>query len=396
MGLACGRETLVADGNQINRKTAWLSGMYGVSYLALGSLVPFLALVLTQRGVNGFVLTLALGALPLSRLIFGPLWSILADRYQAPAKMVRFGGILSAIGAVMLWASPPGWVVVASMMVLAVGRAPAGPVLDGLTLSALDDRAEYGRVRRWGSVGFMVGVVGVGWLVDHTGYGPIEVSLFAAMVFVGLAMRMPSSDEMERVEIAPALRRLIRDPFVRWMIPAAALHFAPHVGNTSFIAVHMNGMGMVALWTSAAIAGGIVLEVYLMGISGRVLARIRPEHVLLASVALAIPRWALMAILTEPLFIVLVNVLHGITFGMFWIAGVALMSERAPPEVATSAQGLLALAVGGIGSSMGVMSASWIATTWGTVAMYHVATVVGILALACAALAVRPRRIPAD
>ena len=179
------------------------------------------------------------------------------------------------------------------------------------------------------------------------------------------------------------------------MIPAAALHFAPHVGNTSFIAVHMNGLGMMALWTSAAIAGGIVLEVYLMGISGRVLARIRPEHVLLASVALAIPRWALMAILTEPLFIVLVNVLHGITFGMFWIAGVALMSERAPPEVATSAQGLLALAVGGIGSSMGVMGASWIATTWGTVAMYHVATLVGILALACAALAVRPRRIPA-
>ena len=81
----------------------WLSAMFGVSYLGLGSLVPFLALVLQQRGIDGVMLTAALGALPLSRLVFGPLWSVLADRFQAPTRMVRIGGGLSAVGALLLW-----------------------------------------------------------------------------------------------------------------------------------------------------------------------------------------------------------------------------------------------------------------------------------------------------
>lgn len=370
--------------------TGWLSWMFGVSYLALGSLVPFLALILTKRGVEGLILTLALGALPVSRLVFGPFWSVLADRYQSPARMVRVGGVLSALGALLLWGAESGWWVVIAMLVLAIGRAPAGPVLDGLTLGALPDRKDYGRVRRWGSVGFMLGVIGVGWLVDNTGYGPIEVSLAAALIFVVLSMRMPSSDSMQRVEILPALKRLMNDRFVRWMIPAAALHFAPHVGNTSFIAVHMDGLGLAALWTSAAIAGGIILEVWLMGRSGRILTRFRAEHVLLFSIALAIPRWALMIVVQEPVAIVAINAVHGITFGMFWIAGVAMMSERAPAEVATSAQGLLAVAVGGIGSSLGVMGASWIVTTWSTIVMYKAGTALGVVALMCTVMAVRP------
>ena len=369
--------------------TTWLSWMFGISYLALGALVPFLALVLQERGVTGWVLTAALGALPLSRLVFGPLWSVLADKYQAPARMVRIGAALSAIGALLLWAVPPGWLVIVAMLVLSIGRAPAGPVLDGLTLKSLTNRSEYGRVRRWGSVGFMVGAVGVGWLVDHTGFGPIEVAAGATFLFLALSVRMPSTDAIERVEILPALKALVSDRFVRWMIPAAALHFAPHVGNTSFIAVHIDGLGHAALWTGLAIAAGVTLEVWLMGHSARLLNRFGPERMLILAMILAVPRWALMTVVTDPVAIVLVNTVHGITFGLFWISGVALMSARAPAEVATSGQGLLALAVGGFGSSLGVMGASWITTTWDTTTMYYAATGSGLLGLACGLMAVR-------
>jgi MFS transporter, PPP family, 3-phenylpropionic acid transporter len=363
--------------------------MFGISYLALGSLVPFLALVLKDRGVDGLVLTAALGALPLSRLVFGPLWSVLADRYAAPTRMVRIGAALSAIGAVMLWSADPGWMVVLAMLILAIGRAPAGPVLDGLTLRSLKDRSGYGRVRLWGSVGFMAGVLGVGWLVDHTAYGPLEVVAVVSILFWGVSVVMPSSDAMTRVEIWPALQVLMRDRFVRWMIPAAALHFAPHVGNTSFLAVHIDGLGHGAMWTGAAVASGIVLEVYLMGISARILKRISAERILLLAMALAVPRWMLMTTLITPWIIVVVNMVHGVTFGLFWIASVALMSARAPAAVLTSAQGLLGLAVGGIGSTLGVMGASWISTQWDTTVMYQVATVSGLMGLACAAIAVR-------
>ncbi len=92
---------------------------------------------------------------------------------------------------------------------------------------------------------------------------------------------------------------------------------------------------------------------------------------------------------TGPIAIVLVNAVHGITFGLFWIAGVALMSARAPQEVTTSAQALFALAVGGFGSTLGVVGASWVVTNWGTAVMYEAAGAVGLMAFLCAAMAVR-------
>jgi len=367
----------------------WLGAMFGMSYLGLGSLVPYLALTLQRRGVDGWILTAALGALPFSRLVVVPVWSILADRFQAPTRMVRLGGAIAAAGAFMLMMVPSDWWVVVAMFILAIGRAPAGPVLDGLTLKTLPDRKDYGRVRRWGSVGFMIGVVGVGWLVDYTTIGALEAVTVVSFLFLVLALAMPSTDAIERVEILPALKTLVRDPFVRWIIPAAAFHFAPHVGNTSFIAVHIDGLGHGAMWTGWAIAGGLALEIFLMGLSARILSVMGAERLLLLSMVLAIPRWALMTVIVSPWLIVLVNTIHGITFGMFWIAGVTLMNQRAPAEVTTSAQGLFSLAVGGIGSTVGVMGASWIVTNWDTTIMYSASTVCGMLGLLFALMAVR-------
>jgi hypothetical protein len=63
---------------------------------------------------------------------------------------------------------------------------------------------------------------------------------------------------------------------------------------------------------------------------------------------------------------------------------VALISRRAPPEVATSAQGLLAAAVGGVGSAIGMIGSSKIVELGTTTDIYHAAQVVSLLALVAA------------
>ncbi|MGB0641343.1 MAG: MFS transporter, partial [Myxococcota bacterium] len=328
-------------------------------------------------------------ALPLSRLLMGPTWSLLADKFQSPALMIRLGAILAMVGTLMLLVPQGGWWVVLAMFVLAIGRAPAGPVLDGLTLKSLDDKSQYGRIRRWGSLGFMVGAVGVGWLVDNTAVGPLEFAAVATAGFMVVTWMMPTTDALERVPILPALRELSRDPCIPWLMAGAALHFAPHVGNTSFIAVHIDGLGHGAVWTGVAIAGGVTLEILLMGKSQIILDRIGSRRLLLIAVGLSIPRWILMCMVTAPLAIVAVNVLHGITFGLFWIAGVALIGEKAPAKIATSALGVFAAAVGGVGSTLGTVGSSVIEEQWGTIAIYQFATVCALLGLVCFIMAVR-------
>ena len=133
--------------------------------------------------------------------------------------------------------------------------------------------------------------------------------------------------------------------------PQGGVPLAPHLGNTSFIAVHADGLGLDAIWPDGR-SREVTIEVLLMGKSRALLERLGAERLFFA-IGLAIPRWVLMTMVTGPIAIVLVNAVHGIIFGLFWIAGVALMSARSPPEVTTSAQALFALAVGGFGSTLG-------------------------------------------
>ena len=81
-----------------SRAQAWLPWVYGVSFAGLGALIPYLALLLQRRGITGWSLAAALAVLPLSRLIAGPLWSLLADMFQAATLLIRVGAVLSLIG----------------------------------------------------------------------------------------------------------------------------------------------------------------------------------------------------------------------------------------------------------------------------------------------------------
>jgi PPP family 3-phenylpropionic acid transporter len=371
---------------------AWLPWVYAVSFTGLGALVPYLALTLKRQGIEGWTLAFALGALPLGRLIAVPLWSLAADMFQAATWILRLGAAVGCVGAGLLWGWTGGSValLMTAMVLISVGRAPSGAVLDGIALSTLPsgDRNAYGRFRRWGSVGFLLSVFAVGWLAEHAGIRPFDAVFAAAIAFFAVTMAMPSLGRVERVRIGVAFRALARDPHVWWVLLVAAVHFAAHVAITAFLAVHLDGLGYSSTWTGAALALGVSVEVIVMSFAPQLLNRWHPSTLYLGATVVGLLRWFAMGATDSGTLLVLLQGLHGVSFGVFWIAGVALMDRRARPEVATSAQGLLAAAVGGLGSAMGTMGASLVVSAMSTHALFTAAQIVSAVAVA-GAVAVR-------
>jgi PPP family 3-phenylpropionic acid transporter len=109
-----------------------------------------------------------------------------------------------------------------------------------------------------------------------------------------------------------------------------------------------------------------------------------PRALLLAAMA-GVPRWALTAWVTDPVALVAIQVLHGLAFGVFWIAGVQLMSERAPAQVSASSQSLFNASSYGVGALFGAILAGELRAGWGTAAIFEGMTVVSCGATACAA-----------
>lgn len=374
------------------RLRSFLPGFYFLSFAALGSFVPYLALELEARGASGWLLAGTLGMLPLGRLLAGPTWSVLADRTNAPGLMIRAGAVLALLGAVALVVGPLGSLVLASLL-FAVGRAPLGPLVDGLALRALEgDRDAYGHIRLFGSLGFLVSTFAAGAARDHLGLDPLLLGLAASGALALLVQALPPVDAPRRVAIGPALGELLRDPVILGLFGAASLHFSVHVATTSFLAVHLEALGHATTWTGGALAFGVAVEVGVMATARWWLGRFGPRRLFLLALALALPRWGAMALVSDPVAIVAVQGLHGLTFGLFWLTGVALFAGRARPEVAHSAQAVFAAAVGGVGALLGMVGGSLLVDAEGTWAIFHAGVLLAGLALALATWALSPAR----
>lgn len=375
-----------------------LQGFYFVSLGALAAVIPFLSARLEAAGLDGHQIGALMAMLPLGRLLSSPLWGWLADRFQMAGTLLRVGCALAlAGGLVLLFASEPHWAAL-GLFLFAAGRTPLGPLVDTFVLQALSrpghDPREYGRVRLWGSVSFLGFAIVCGRMSD-AGYDPLTLGAVLMAANLALAFRFPKRGAGGPAPIGPALVALAKQPFLVPLLGMACLQaFTLSVYDT-FFSAHVRALGLPATVTASAVALGVACEVAAMRFGRPLLARLGTTNALLLAAAAAVPRWWLTSWVTDPVGLVAVQALHGVAFGLFWIAGVQLMAEKAPRQVAASAQSLFNAASYGIGALVGAFVAGEVRAAFGTGAVFSVLTAVSCGATLFATwLVVRERGVP--
>ncbi len=360
---------------------AFLRLFYFVQLGALAGVVPYLGGRLEAAGVDGALLGLLMAAAPGTRILLAPAWAWIADRTRRAGLLLRVACALSLVANVALVLSPSyGWML-ASMLLFSAARSPTGPILDGMVLDALRARehgiAAYGTVRLWGSVGFAVVAAAAGWLSARAGVDPLAIGATLACVALLLAFRFPPEGEGGPAPIGPALRALTGQPGLGTFLMTVSLLALTLSVYDSFFSVHVRALGLGDEVVAGAVALGVACEIAAMGLARRVLAMLGPERMLLVAATVAVPRWLLVAWLRDPVALVAVQALHGVTFGFFWVAAVQWMAQRAPREVSASAQSLLSASSYGVGALLGALMAGLLRRSFGSPAMF--------LGTACAA-----------
>lgn len=367
-----------------------LSWLMALGLAPLGAIFPYMAKELRAWGVDGLTLTALMVMMPLTRVLLGPMWGTLADHWRDEARVLRWAALTSLLGLIALLALPASLAAVGLLLMIA-GRAGIGPVLDGLTLRALGgDSGAYGKVRRWGSVGFLAAVGVAALLEDWFGLSPLKLGVLLSSAFCGMALFAPQAEPPPRAPLWPAFKAMLGDPAMRWLLVGAALHYAPHSIYDTWFTLHVEDLGLRPALAGVAVALGVAVEVIVLGKSQAILARFGAERLFVASALLAIPRWLLTAWATAPWLVIGLQASHGFTFGAFWVSAVALVSRRAPAHLTNSAQGLLGAAVGGVGAALGA-SAGAVIGPYGSAALFVLAAILAILSLGVQVLATRAR-----
>ncbi len=335
------------------------------TYFAMsGLLAPFMPLYFQSRGLSaaevGMVMALAQGL----RVVGSNFWGWMADRTHPRTKVLRLTAIAIAVSfAGFLAPGGFGWIVVV-MFFLHFFMTAQMPVAEALAMARLrGDPAAYGRLRVWGSVGYVVVVVGAGLLFDAAGiqWAPVLGLVLAGMMVMSAFGVRDEAVVQPDAKAGPSMRQRLRQPAVRWFLVSAALMVFAHGAFYSYFSLYLARLG----YSKSVIGGfwmvGILFEILIFYGQGRLFARFSVYQLLSACFLLAALRFVMVAELAAFWWMILASqVLHAATFALHHSASVYLMQRWFSGRSASSGQALYVSISYGVGGTAGALVAAWV------------------------------------
>ncbi|HAZ41798.1 MAG TPA: MFS transporter, partial [Methylococcaceae bacterium] len=143
-----------------------LSAFYALYFGILGVLLPYWPLYLENVGFGPGAIGALMAILPATKIVSPAFWGWLADRGGLPLRYIRWTSFLSAVSMALLISHPTniGWIGSAMVAFGLFWNGPL-PLFEAVTLAHLKGRGGYGRIRLWGSIGFILSVAAGGSLL---------------------------------------------------------------------------------------------------------------------------------------------------------------------------------------------------------------------------------------
>lgn len=340
-----------------------LATAYAMYFGALGVTAPYLNLYLQDLGFS-LAMIGTITALMVAVRIVGQLgWSWLADQTGQSVLIIRSASVATVMLIASGWYLGASWILVPAMLLWSVTLSACLPQIESITLSRLGpDKSRYGRVRLWGSLGFMLSVVATGYALDITDTSIIMVLMM--LLYSGLALSLfavprsaLSQGEVSSSITEPLLKSVRR---VWLLLFVCFLMQASHAPFYTFFSIHLDSLGYSGAQTGALWAIGVVCEVLVFYVAARLLHVMGAQWLLVLTFAAATVRWILLATLAQyPVWVSISQCLHGLTFGACHAASIHLVHDRFHASSRYRGQAIYASVTYGGGIALGTWLSGW-------------------------------------
>jgi MFS transporter, PPP family, 3-phenylpropionic acid transporter len=316
--------------------------------------MTFLPAYLRGLGLSGAQISTVFVVQPLLALAVPLAWAYLADRTHRHDRVLRLvvGG--AWLGFVPVLFARGFGMILLGWALYAVFAVAIGSLADAFAVARVRAGAVYGRLRLWGSIGYVFAAVVLGALLNARGLAADRLAPVAMWLALGFsfaaALRLRGAGEAAVRPRAAAVGALLRDPRLRLVLAIAALHWICMTPYNLYFGVFLHDLGLHPLSWGLAYATGVVAEVMVLMTFHRLHGRFALPTLLAAAFAVSAVRWLAIALVRTPALLIALQLLHGMTFGMFWSAVIALVAATAPASLRATGQALLVMAinVGGV------------------------------------------------
>ena len=335
--------------------------VYFLYFAASGTSLPYLAVYLRGRGFSGQ----QIGSIQMLPSLLAPLvamsWAAAADRRGDPGRVLGWITAWAACAAVFLPFAATPFLVGLVVFGQSLGDRAVVPLLDAVSLEhcRAHPGTSYSRFRSFGSLGFVVLTWALGQVLTARGDRPGDPLIPATISFFVVCYALAARG-LARAPAAHPGRPSPRDMLgllghgrLMLLFAVCAVHWAACVPYTMLLGVFVRDLGLPARVTGLGIPAAVSAEIAVMMLYPLVERRFPARGLLVFAFLASAVRWALLSRATGAPAVVALQLLHGLTYGLYWSTLMRAVGALVPPRLRATGLALCAALVSGVGNAVG-------------------------------------------
>lgn len=380
------------SGEEAARFAVRLALFFGALFLIYGVHLPYLPVWLDFRGMTPGEIGLVTATPFFLRLVVTPAVALYADQWGAHRAIVITLAWTAVAASLLLTLAAGFHAIFAAAVVFALASSTMMPLIETVAVAGVRRGGlDYGRMRLWGSLTFILATFGGGAVLQS--YGPaagVWLMATGALATAVAAHLLPRPADPSPAAVGGPSRlpklddavRLLRAPvFLAFLVAVGAVQGA-HATFYTFGALHWRSQGLSSAMIGALWTIGVAAEIALFAYSGFVMARIWATSLLILGGAAAVLRWSLMGLDPPLALLVPLQLLHGATYGAAHLGAIHFISRAVPDQAAGTAQAIYATVAAGVAMGAATLAAGSLYARYGGGSYWGMAAIaaVGLLA----------------
>lgn len=340
-----------------------LSRFYFFYYFFVGTFVPYWGIYLQSQNFSLVNIGILLSLFQISRIFAPNFWGWLADHTGYRVKWIKLTSLLGLISFIgVFWAKGFFWIFLI-MSALSLFTSSTLPLAESLTLAHLaNTNGHYSRIRLWGSIGFIVASLLLGYLINLQG---IDILLWAlliaqAIIFF-LSNTIPETQGIHHKKRDVSIWEIIKKPSVAALLIGCILMVSAHGVLYNFYSIYLKEHGYSTGTIGWLWAIGVICEILIFICMPKILLRYSLKVILLMSLLLGVIRFILIGAFPDHLYLLLIaQMLHAATFGSFHVASIEVFAYYFKGRNQARGQAIYNSVAYGIGGTIGGLGGGYL------------------------------------
>ena len=340
-----------------------LSRFYFFYYFFVGSFVPYWGIYLQSENFSPSSIGILLSLFQISRIVAPNFWGWLADHTGHRVKWIKLTSFLGLIGFIgVFWAKGFFWIFLV-MSALSLFTSSTLPLAESLTLAHLATTdGHYSRIRLWGSIGFIVASLFLGYLIDFQGINILLwVLLIAQAIIFFLSNTIPETQDIQDKTNDLSIWKIIKTPSVISLLIGCTLMVSAHGVLYNFYSIYLKDHGYSSGTIGWLWAVGVICEILIFMAMPKILQRYSLKAILLMSLFLGVIRFILIGASPDHLYLLFIaQMFHAATFGSFHAASIEVIAYYFKGRNQTRGQAIYNSVAYGIGGTIGGLGGGYL------------------------------------